>query len=292
MLGSTDYRGRLLAVLSLNELLGMPRPPAGARTRMVVVWLGAHQAGLVVDAAKDVLRVDPRRLEAVPPILSRGRGEARIAAICRLENGARLVSVLSPEQLLDAATLDALAAFGATEAAATAAPAAAADATRRLVAFRIGNEIYALPLEIVDEVVRSPGRLARVPHAPALLRGVMNLRGRVVPVIDPSVRFASRAGVAARTGNESTGRVVIVTIDGVRVGLAVDELRDILSLPAEALRPAPELTPLGDRMVDRVALGAGDGSMMLVLDPQAVLAHAERDLLTDIARRAGNQASA
>jgi chemotaxis signal transduction protein len=78
----------------------------------------------------------------------------------------------------------------------------------------------------------------------------------------------------------------------VQVGLAVDELRDILSLPAEALRPAPELTPLGDRMVDRVALGAGDGSMMLVLDPQAVLAHAERDLLTDIARRAGNQASA
>jgi purine-binding chemotaxis protein CheW len=152
------------------------------------------------------------------------------------------------------------------------------------VAFRIGNETYALPLEIVDEVVRSPGRLARVPHAPALLRGVMNLRGRVVPVIDPSVRFASRAGVAARTRNESTGRVVIVTIDGVQVGLAVDELRDMLSLPPEALRPAPELTPLGDRMVDRIALGAGDGSMILVLDPQAVLARAERDLLTDAER--------
>jgi len=293
MLGTAHYRGGLLAVLSLNDLLGLPRAPPEARGRMVVVRLGTQRVGLAVAATKDVLRVDPRSMETVPPILTRGRGEARVEAICRQENGGRLVSVLSAEHLFDSATRAMLAAHQGPEATARPRADAGAMGVRQFVVFRLGNEDYALPVDVVDEVVRRPVTLARVPRAPEFLRGAMNLRGRVVPVIDPSVRFASLAGVdVARAGNKAKGRVVVVTVGGVQAGLAVDEVHDILSLPLEALHAAPSLTASGDRMVDRIAIGTDGSRMIMVLDPKAVLDRAERDLLSDIAAPARIQAPA
>ncbi len=152
------------------------------------------------------------------------------------------------------------------------------DRVEQFVILQLGDERYGLPILSVDEIVRHPGRLTRVPRAPAFVEGVMNLRGKVVPVIDQRQRFAVVGETAARGA-----RIVIVTIDGLQAGFVVDAVSEVIAIPARDLRPAPELAADGAQLFDRVANIENEGRMILLIDPKALLARAERDLLAAIA---------
>lgn len=279
MLGVVAHRGGLLPVVSAHALLGFPATETRS-ARVVVTRLGAHRLGLVVDRMKAILRVPEATIEPVPPLLSRGLGEARVAAILRMEGGRRLVSVLSPAGLFDEATVARLGA-AATEGEAMDGD-GGAGAVERFVIFRLGEEHYGLPIAAVDEVVRHPGALTRIPHAPDFVEGAMNLRGAVLPVIDQRRRFG--AGEAG-----GRGRIVVVTVDGLRAGFAVDAASEVLAVTAAELSPAPELAEGRARVFDRVARVERGGRMILLVDPRALLDAAERDLLAAMSARAAER---
>ena len=282
MVGVTDLRGGLLPLVSLNFLLGLP---AGAvdqdRRRVVVTRIGRALVGLVVDEMKAILRVPRDAIDPVPPVLTRGKGEARIEAICRLDGGARLVSVLAPARLFDSETAARILADAEGGAAQMANTEIADDELEQFVIFRLGDEHYGLPILSVDEIVRRPDQLTRVPRAPAFVEGVMNLRGKIVPVISQRRRFS----IAGETAGHSL-RIVIVTIDGLRAGFVVDAVSEVIGIPARDLKPTPELAAEGAQLFDRVANIENEGRMILLIDPKALLDRAERDVLAAIAARA------
>lgn len=276
ILGLVPHRGGLLPLVLPHMLLGLPAGEPTAATRIVVTRLGAHRLGLVVDSMRAILRVGEEAVEPVPPILSRGLGEARVAAILRLDGGQRLVSVLSPAGLFDEATAARLAAGTEEEAMSVRNEAGAAE---RFVVFRLGEESYGLPIASVEEVVRHPGRLTRIPHAPDFVEGAMNLRGAVLPVIDQRRRFGS--------GDErQAGRIVVVTVEGLRAGFAVDAVSEVLPVAAEDLAPVPPLAEGDARVFDRVARVERGGRIILLIDPRALLDAAERDLLAAVVAQA------
>ncbi len=285
MLGVIARPGGLLPLVSLRALLGLPADTPGASGRIIVTSLGAAAVGLVADAVNEILRVPPGAFDPVPPVLTRGRAEARIEAICRLDGGQRLVCLLAVAALLDAETNARILALTEGDAARMSdAAAAATEVTEQFVVFRLGNEEYGLPIAAVDEVVRRPASLTRIPHAPGFVAGVMNLRGRVIPVIEQRTRF-SVAATPAGTGQ--AGRVLVVTMDGLQAGFAVDAVTEVLRIAATNLRPTPGLTGGGggSGLFDRVAMQR-DGRMILLADPKALLDQAERDLLSALAEPA------
>jgi purine-binding chemotaxis protein CheW len=156
-----------------------------------------------------------------------------------------------------------------------------ADGAEQFVVFRLGDEHYGLPVAAVDEVARRPDKLTRVPRAPAYLQGVMNLRGAVLPVIDTRHRFGT-AGAAEGRG----GRVVVLTIEGLRAGFAVDAVTEVLSVASADLALAPELASEGAAVFGRVATVEREGRMVLLIQPRALLEAAERDLVATLAARA------
>jgi purine-binding chemotaxis protein CheW len=118
----------------------------------------------------------------------------------------------------------------------------------RHVVFRLEADRYALPLDAVREVVNAPERYGRVPHAKRALKGVMTLRGRVVPVADLAAVLASATLPAPRPGS----KVVLLELSRRELGLLVTEVDGI-----ETIEPpgAPART---SRMVRGVArLGPG-----------------------------------
>ena len=149
-----------------------------------------------------------------------------------------------------------------------------AAARQRFVVLRLGPERYGLPIAAVDEVVRAPEMLSRLPKAPSYVSGVMNLRGRIIPVIDQRQRFS----VAGEAG--AAGRVVVVTIGALQAGFAVDGVDSILEVGDDELLPAPEFADDGDRVFDRAI--ERDGEVVLLIDPKALLDRAEADLLRDL----------
>lgn len=101
------------------------------------------------------------------------------------------------------------------------------------VSFEIAGEIYALPVDRVQEVLRVAG-ITRVPHAPAPIRGITNLRGRVLAVVDLRVRLGLKA---AELGPQS--RIVVVTSRDRSIGLLVDAARQVVKLLPSGVQPPP-----------------------------------------------------
>jgi purine-binding chemotaxis protein CheW len=100
----------------------------------------------------------------------------------------------------------------------------------RHVLFRLEKDRYALPLDAVREVVVAPGRFTRVPHAGAAVKGVMTLRGRVVPVVD-------LAKLLTVPGEEAGAKVVLLELNRRDLGLLVTDVEGIE--PIEKVGPQP-----------------------------------------------------
>ena len=152
-----------------------------------------------------------------------------------------------------------------------------AAARERFVVIRLGDEQYGLPVASVDEVIRMPEALTRLPKAPAYVQGVINLRGRVVPIIDQRQRFSIEGERSA------AGRVVVVTVGALQAGFAVDSVASILEIDAADLLLAPDLADEERRVFDRAI--ERDGEVILLIDPQALLDRAEADLLADLTEK-------
>ena len=133
-----------------------------------------------------------------------------------------------------------------------------------LLSVRIADQEYSVDIMSVREI-RGWTRATSLPHAPDYVRGVINLRGSVLPVVDLAVRLAIESG-------DPNERSVIIVIDlgGRTVGLRVDAVSDILSIPASALQTPPEL--LADQSEAFIrALTIVEGRMLRVLDVRRVL---------------------
>lgn len=133
-----------------------------------------------------------------------------------------------------------------------------------LLSFRVEDQEYSVDIMSVREI-RSWTQATSIPHAPDYVRGVINLRGTVLPVVDLAVRLGIRSG-------EPNERSVIIVVDigGRAVGLRVDAVSDILSVPGGELQTPPDL--LADEAADFIrALTIVDGRMIRVLDVTSVL---------------------
>ena len=274
VVGSATVRGALLPLLSLRALLAMPAAAATARTRVVVARIGPHCVGLVVDSIRGVERVPEAAIDAMPQVLTRGSAEARIQAICRLDGGRRLVSLLAAEHLLrEDITARLTQASTANEI-----EESAMDATgEQFLLFRIGDSDFALPIAAVEEVAPLPRKLTHLPKAPAFVQGVMNLRGAVVPVIDQAERFG------AATAASGKRRVVVVRIGDLQAGFVVDSASEVLRIAADAVGPAPDLGGAETRVFERVANLPDQDRIVLVVSPRELLDRAEQDLLRGMA---------
>lgn len=107
--------------------------------------------------------------------------------------------------------------------------------TRRLLLFRLGDEMYAVSVEDVREIM-SGFVITRIPCVPAHVLGVINVRGEIVSVIDLAAVLNVQPGTA-EAGEHGTGSGIIVRSDEVTAMLVVDEIGDIIEVPAASVEP-------------------------------------------------------
>lgn len=134
----------------------------------------------------------------------------------------------------------------------------------QLVVFSIGKEYYGVGIETVHEIVRVPD-ITEVPDAPVFLEGVINLRGRIVPVVD--LRKRLRLPAADRT---KSSRVLITEHGGRTIGLMVDAVAEVLKLAPESVEAPPEMiSSVGIDYITGVA--KVDGKLIVLLELGKVL---------------------
>jgi purine-binding chemotaxis protein CheW len=273
-------RDRLLPLVSLRRMFGLPEAKVNEQSRIVVIAPGGQSSGgqssasvgIIMDTVKEVLRVNRGLTDPVPALLTGGDGAgSAFEAICRLDGGKRLVTILSAERMFrDTALRAAIATAVEHETvqedvmADSQSLADTTDDEEQFVVFRLSGEEYGVPIGTVQEIVRIPDELTKVPKAASFMEGLVNLRGTVLPVVDQRRRFALEEVV-----RNDRQRIMVLTIGGVRTGFIVDQVSEVLKIPRAAIEPAPALSEEQAKLIRRVA--NLEKRMVLLLDPANLL---------------------
>ena len=135
-----------------------------------------------------------------------------------------------------------------------------------IVGFQVGRETYGVPITSLHEIVRVP-TITAVPDAPAYMEGVINLRGKIVSVIDLRKRFGEKQVVPGKRN-----RILVLEHQGKLAGLIVDSASDVLKISPADIEPPPEAFHEG-ALHCVTGLGKCQGRLIVLLDMAKLLEH-------------------
>ena len=143
-----------------------------------------------------------------------------------------------------------------------------ANTPLQYLTFALSNEVFAIDIRCVREIIQH-GNMTAVPLMPDFLRGVINLRGAVVPVIDLQARFGREP---AQVGNKTCIIVMDASRDGekMELGLMVDAVSEVVDIPRNLIEPPPQFgTSIARDFIN--GLGKVNGEFVVILDPDRAL---------------------
>jgi purine-binding chemotaxis protein CheW len=150
---------------------------------------------------------------------------------------------------------------------------AAGNSLLQLVTFKVAEEEFGVDILSVQEIIRHTG-ITKVPNAPPFVEGILNLRGKVIPIIDMRKRFS----LAPKEADQDT-RIVVFALQSSVVGCLVDSVSEVLRLPSSMVDPPPAVVT---GMDSKYILGVGrlDDRLLILLDSDQVLSVEEMHALT------------
>ncbi len=268
IIGIMNLRDKILPLASLRRLFGFPEEQLTEQSRIVVLSMGSLSVGIVVDSVKEVLRVPESIIEPVPSIILKDEKDFEITEICRLNEGKRLVSIISVSNLFK--HKDIKEALNSLETEKDIEEKKENEETledeEQFVVFKLDEQEYAVPIESVQEIVRIPEGLTHVPKTPDFVEGVINLRGNVLPVIDLRKRFDLQ-----EKQMDEHQRIMVFVIDNVSVGFIVDSVSEVLKIPKSVIQKSPELSAEQAKIFTRVANLEKQGRIIQIIEPKELL---------------------
>ncbi|QJR10937.1 Chemotaxis protein CheW [Usitatibacter rugosus] len=150
---------------------------------------------------------------------------------------------------------------------------------RELLTFTLGTESYGLDILKVQEI-RGYEPPTRIANAPDFIKGVINLRGHIVPIVD--LRLKLSVGEARYDGSTV---VIILNVLGRVVGVVVDGVSDVITLPEDAVKPAPEFGAVLDTQYI-LGLATVEGQLLIITDIEKLMGAREMALVSDMAEGA------
>jgi len=138
----------------------------------------------------------------------------------------------------------------------------------KYVTFKSGNEYFGLKIEYVNEIIVYQ-EITEIPESDDYIKGLINLRGKIIPVIDVRVRFKQEQ-------LEYTDRtcIIIVNVNDIVVGLIVEKIAEVVEIKEEDILPPPSIVIGGDEKVQNkyvYAIGKVGDSVKLLVDPDRIL---------------------
>ena len=148
----------------------------------------------------------------------------------------------------------------------------------QLVVFQLGGEEFGVDIMQVQEIIRIP-ETTRIPRSPDYIKGVINLRGRIIVVINLDQRF----GMDSKEIDDNS-RIIVAEVGETVMGMVVDSVSEVMRLPASNLEPAPDI--LTSRVSSDYIRGVGklEDRLLILLDLEKVLSEKEIEQVATISK--------
>ena len=144
----------------------------------------------------------------------------------------------------------------------------------QLVSFRIGNEEFAVDILNVREIIKMIG-ITKVPNAPAHVEGVINLRGKIIPVVDLRTRLnMEKKEITFET------RIIVVDVEGKTIGFIVDAVKEVLRIPASVTEAPPQIVSGIDSDFIK-SVGKLEDRLLILIDLDKILVNEESEELVE-----------
>ncbi|MBS1208690.1 MAG: CheW protein [Proteobacteria bacterium] len=151
-----------------------------------------------------------------------------------------------------------------------------ADGSAQYLTFTLGKEEYAVDILKVQEI-RGYDAVTAIANAPPFIKGVINLRGVIVPIVDMRIKFS----VGEATYTEFTVVIILNVLNRV-VGIVVDGVSDVITLPPEQMKAAPEFGATLDTKYIK-GLGTVDERMIILVDIEKLMSSRDMELMDEVA---------
>ena len=145
----------------------------------------------------------------------------------------------------------------------------------RFLTFSLGNESYGIEVKYVTEIIGMQA-ITEIPELPEYVKGVINLRGKIIPVMDVRLRFKKEP----REYNDRTC-VIVVDINDISIGLIVDTVSEVITIPEEDIVEPPQMNKeLNNRYIK--SIGKVGSDVKLLLDCEKLLTANEIEVLSEV----------
>jgi len=150
----------------------------------------------------------------------------------------------------------------------------------QIVGFRVGSETFGVPIQSVHEIVRMMD-ITSVPDAPVYIEGVINLRGKIIPVIDLRKRFGEK-----EIKSSKKNRILVAEVGTKMVGLVVDSASEVLKMPPSDIDPPPNI--FEDGALNYVTgVGKLNGRLIILVELSKIMQRGELRRLGEAVENAG-----
>ena len=141
----------------------------------------------------------------------------------------------------------------------------------KYLTFTLGEEVYGIDIRVVIEIIGIQ-RITKVPEVPEYVRGIINLRGKIIPVVDMRLRFRQQY-------REYTDRtcIVVVEINGVLIGLIVDAVSEVLDIREENVVPPPDLRASQNKYIR--GIGKLESGVVMLLDWEKLFSEEDQEIM-------------
>lgn len=145
----------------------------------------------------------------------------------------------------------------------------------KYLTFTLGEELYGIDIRAVIEIIGIMP-ITKVPEVPAYVQGIINLRGKIIPVVDMRLRF----GQEYRQYSDRTC-VIIISVNDVLIGLIIDGVSEVLTIPENSIVPPPELKSVRNRYVKNIGK-LSEEKVVLLLDWKKLFSTEDEALLENM----------
>jgi len=281
IVGIINLRNSIIPVADMKKLFYVSSETQEKDKRVIILSIENTKVGVIVDSVKEVLRIQESLIEPVPSVVFSDKEQSSIVGVYRLtkNNKEEIVFAVSVHKLFKHSDIkEVVENMDIDKNVEENEELKMEEDEDQFVIFKLDNQEYGIHIQNIQEIVRVPEELSKVPKTQSFMEGVVNLRGKVLPVINLRKKFGLQ-DIAL----DDHSRIIVFVKNDIFVGFIVDSVHEVLKIPKNLLQESQAIFGKDGEVFDKIANLDKQKRMIQIINPEKLLDQKDMEDIEELA---------